>query len=127
MTYKLWKSVENVIGSGNPAPLAFPPPARVTPLALTEVDSRQSPVRACSACEGDYQDPDKTSWQRRDANDVGPGGEDVDADDPQRPRDASRRLRFAKHLLVPRPGVHPKPCREVTGNEDAGDGEDGKQ
>jgi hypothetical protein len=43
--------------------------------------SRPLALRACSACAGDYEDPDRTAWAPDDA--------EVDADDAQE-RDAAR-------------------------------------
>jgi hypothetical protein len=55
----LWKSVENFLGLGM---------ARIvgkdsrSPESCEEPSAPQLPIRACSACAGDYEDPDRTAW-----------------------------------------------------------------
>jgi hypothetical protein len=51
MRYELWKSVEDFSGLGV---------GREVTANLTESAARQ-PLRACSACAGDYEDPDRTA------------------------------------------------------------------
>jgi hypothetical protein len=59
MRYELWKSVEDYsgLGFGQKATEGLPKPA-------TRSDSGAAPeaLRACSACAGDYEDPDRTAW-----------------------------------------------------------------
>jgi hypothetical protein len=55
----LWKSVENFSGSGM-ARMADQDPT--SPETRGEPGASQLPVRACSACAGDYEDPDRTVW-----------------------------------------------------------------
>jgi hypothetical protein len=58
--HSLWKSVDNVSrglggpGAGN-GPLPAPRRARA------EADLSVLPLGACSACSGDYEDPDRTA------------------------------------------------------------------
>ena len=55
----LWKSVEN------PGRLGVPRGGPATPLLpafLAVSGASQPPLRTCSACAGDYEDPDRTAW-----------------------------------------------------------------
>jgi hypothetical protein len=55
----LWKSVENFSGL-RMARVAGR--ASLSPEMGGEPGTWQPPVRACSACAGDYEDPDRTAW-----------------------------------------------------------------
>jgi len=59
MRYSLWKTVNNFSGLrvDGLAARRSSPPAR----AADSSDSRL-PLHACSACAGDYEDPDRTAW-----------------------------------------------------------------
>ena len=35
---------------------------RLSPETCREPGASQPPLRACSACSGDYEDPDRTAW-----------------------------------------------------------------
>jgi hypothetical protein len=70
MRHRLWKSVENL--SGPPKPLAG---MELLSLALLREPSGATslqPVNACSACAGDYEDPDWTAGgeEENDASEV---------------------------------------------------------
>jgi hypothetical protein len=55
----LWKSVENFRGFEN----ATPDRRGQMPLACSGAPTAALLVlRACSACAGDYEDPDRTAW-----------------------------------------------------------------
>lgn len=68
MRYSLWKTVDNFSGlrADGLAATRSSQPAR----AADSSDSRL-PLHACSACAGDYEDPDRTAW----TPDEGEGGE----------------------------------------------------
>ena len=55
----LWKSVENPAGRGVGKATVGQPPI---PATQKEPSSLRLSLRACSACAGDYQDPDRTAW-----------------------------------------------------------------
>jgi hypothetical protein len=55
----LWKSVENFSGLGMVKVAGREPRSSET---CGEPGDLQSPLRACSACAGDYEDPDRTAW-----------------------------------------------------------------
>jgi hypothetical protein len=55
----LWKSVENFSGLGV-ARMAGREPLSCE--SFGEPGASQAPLRACSACAGDYEDPDRTAW-----------------------------------------------------------------
>jgi hypothetical protein len=59
MRHRLWKSVENVSGSRKPVAGTelFPLAVLRGPRGATSLQ----PVEACSACAGDYEDPDRTA------------------------------------------------------------------
>jgi hypothetical protein len=70
MRYRLWKSVENV--SRSRKPLAG---MEMLPLAVLRDPSGAAslqPMEACSACAGDYEDPDRTAGgeEENDASEV---------------------------------------------------------
>lgn len=48
---KLWKSVE-IFHANSTGEIA----------RCGEPDAEACPLRACSACAGDYEDPDRTAW-----------------------------------------------------------------
>ena len=57
--YDLWKSVEDFSGQRfvpQPAGILLESAARVESSAASQA------LRACSACAGDYEDPDRTAW-----------------------------------------------------------------
>jgi hypothetical protein len=57
--YELWKSVEDYSGLG------FGPKAAeslVELAARADSGAALQPLSACSACAGDYEDPDRTAW-----------------------------------------------------------------
>jgi len=57
----MWKSVENF--SGPPAGLsAGRRLLQAVRCCLSEPGVAQQPLSACSACAGDYEDPDRTAW-----------------------------------------------------------------
>jgi hypothetical protein len=78
MRHRLWKSVENV--SGSCKPLAG---AELLPLAVLRepsgATSLQS-VEACSACAGDYEDPDRTAGGEEE-NDAGEVNDEFPAEE----------------------------------------------
>jgi hypothetical protein len=55
----LWKSVENFSGLER-ARMAGKD--RLVHEISGEPGASQQPLRACSACAGDYEDPDRTAW-----------------------------------------------------------------
>jgi hypothetical protein len=55
----LWKSVEN-FSALRMAKMASG--STLSPEICRELGGWQSPLRACSACAGDYEDPDRTAW-----------------------------------------------------------------
>lgn len=57
-SYELWKSVENASGFLRPGE---PPGFRPGFLSAAPDGFAPAPVRACSACAGDYEDPDRTA------------------------------------------------------------------
>lgn len=62
----LWKSVENFSGAVA-SPSAHGGPGQFTRSEAPGVISQA--LRACSACAGDYEDPDRTAWTT-DSEDV---------------------------------------------------------
>lgn len=55
----MWKSVENLPGSG----MARSVSGRQPPSAVRgEPCASRQQLNACSACAGDYEDPDRTAW-----------------------------------------------------------------
>ena len=55
----LWNAVENFSSSGEPQAAQ----ERLTLAAISEPpEATPQALRACSACAGDYEDPDRTSW-----------------------------------------------------------------
>jgi hypothetical protein len=69
MRYELWKSVEDYSGLGFGHKTAE---SLLEPAARADLGAALQPLRACSACAGDYEDPDRTAW--------GPDAEEDDAD-----------------------------------------------
>jgi hypothetical protein len=57
----MWKSVENFSGSRADQAAATPPLQSAFRELLSAGTSPQ-PLSACSACAGDYEDPDRTAW-----------------------------------------------------------------
>lgn len=55
----LWKSVENVTGRSTDGISAGQPPDSGFDRGR---DVSGPPLGACSACAGDYEDPDRTAW-----------------------------------------------------------------
>jgi hypothetical protein len=55
----LWKSVENFSGIGVARMVGKD---RLSAETLGEPGASQALLRACSACAGDYEDPDRTAW-----------------------------------------------------------------
>jgi hypothetical protein len=55
----MWKSVENSFGLGVERMARRDPFA---PEVCGEPGVSQTPLHACSACAGDYEDPDRTAW-----------------------------------------------------------------
>jgi hypothetical protein len=55
----LWKSVENFSGLGVVKAAGKDP---LSPEMCEEPGTWQPLLRACSACSGDYEDPDRTAW-----------------------------------------------------------------
>jgi hypothetical protein len=55
----LWKSVENFSGMGIAGMAGGDP---LSPDTRSGPGACQAPLRACSACAGDYEDPDRTAW-----------------------------------------------------------------
>jgi hypothetical protein len=70
MRHRLWKSVENV--SGSRKPLAGTELLPLTVLREPSGATSLQPVEACSACAGDYEDPDRTAGgeEENDASEV---------------------------------------------------------
>jgi hypothetical protein len=70
MRHRLWKSVDNFSGLYRPEPGldSFPPTLREAP---GDGGSAQT-LEACSACAGDYEDPDRTAGgeEENDASEV---------------------------------------------------------
>jgi hypothetical protein len=69
MRYELWKSVEDYSGLGFGRKAAG---SLLEPAARVDSGAALQPLRACSACAGDYEDPDRTAW--------GPDAEEDEAD-----------------------------------------------
>jgi hypothetical protein len=55
----LWKSVENFSGFGA---VTMACGDTLLPERCEEPDASPPPLHACSACAGDYEDPDRTAW-----------------------------------------------------------------
>ena len=55
----LWKSVENL---SSPGAHSLSEERLRQSLACGEPNAQTLPVLACSACAGDYEDPDRTAW-----------------------------------------------------------------
>jgi hypothetical protein len=78
MYNRLWKSVEKLSGSrAGRASLR----GLYQPSFCGESGAGDSlkPLRACSACAGDYEDPDRTAWTEETEEDETPSGERVEA------------------------------------------------
>ncbi len=56
--YPLWKTVENAAALRG---AVDPGPRPLTPVACGNAEIARESVRACSACDGDYEDPDRTA------------------------------------------------------------------
>lgn len=65
--HSLWKSVEDFSGLGFGREVAG---SLLEPLAVADLGVAPQPLGACSACAGDYEDPDRTA-----------GGPDADRDE----------------------------------------------
>jgi len=65
-SYGLWKSVENA--SGFPRP-GGPPELSQAQISAAPAGFDPAPIRACSACAGDYEDPDRTAGNMDPAED----------------------------------------------------------
>jgi hypothetical protein len=74
MRNRLWKSVENNAGqrTGCAAPAGL-----LQPVFCRDSGAGDSPqpLRACSACAGDYEDPDRTTWTEESEEDETPSEE----------------------------------------------------
>ena len=70
MRHRLWKSVENV--SRSRKPLAGTELLSLAVLREPSGATSLLPVEACSACAGDYEDPDRTAGgeEENDASEV---------------------------------------------------------
>jgi hypothetical protein len=58
MRHSLWKSVEDFSGHGSGRRTDVGP---LEPAACADSGAAPQPLRACSACAGDYEDPDRTA------------------------------------------------------------------
>lgn len=59
MGKRLWKSVEISLGFGMDRAAGGRP---LQPAFCGVSGASQQPLRACSGCAGDYEDPDRTAW-----------------------------------------------------------------
>jgi hypothetical protein len=57
--YSLWKSVEDFPGRASGGEVAG---GLREPTVRDDSGAAPVPLRACSACAGDYEDPDRTAW-----------------------------------------------------------------
>ena len=87
MRHSLWKSVENFSGShcGMPA-MGAKPPFLLFGRFATDVAAVFTPrvLHACSACAGDYEDPDRTAGGEDES------GDDVDANSDEFPAEEAQ-------------------------------------
>lgn len=60
MHYDMWKSVENLRDPVGATPDSR---GRALPAGFGEPFAAALAWRACSACAGDYEDPDRTAWR----------------------------------------------------------------
>lgn len=73
----LWKTVDNF---GNGSATRITQHGTQTPGCLAASGASHSPLRACSACDGDYEDPDRTARTALGDDDNPDSDEDEDGE-----------------------------------------------